>query len=249
MQTAAQTYRTEVVRVTPEAVVIKTEYGEFPVPRQDVINIEIAEPPGYAMAVTALQAGQFAAAIAGFEALATRFGGAEIGWVQDSFLKLAEAHLGAKDFLSAKRTYDRFKKLYQESIAAAGIEVQYVRILVAQGKYDAASVTLSEYVAPLLSKKSITEDEETALSDALVLLGDCQHAQGKADEALDSYLAVVALFDVDPDLTADAKYKSARIFEEQAKPDRARETYQELLNSARAAEAKQRLAALEKARP
>ena len=83
----------------------------------------------------------------------------------------------------------------------------------------------------------------------LVLLGDCQKGLGQPEDALDSYLTVVALFDVNPTLTAEARFKSARIFEDLKKLDRARSSYQELLATEYAAEAKQRLAALPAATP
>ncbi len=249
VQTADKTYQTEVVRVTADAVVIKTEYGEIPLPRNQITAVQIEEPPLYAASVDVLQAGNYPQAIAGFKSLAERYGGLELKWVENSVLKLADAYLGAGEFLSAKRTYDAFKQMYQGSSALAGMEIKYTRILVAQKKYGQASVSLTAFVEPLLSKKSITQHEEEALSEALLLLGICQQAEGNANDALDSYLAVVALFDVDPELTADARYKAGRIFEQQNKLDRARETYEELLNSARAEQAKQRLAALGKAQP
>jgi TolA-binding protein len=92
-----------------------------------------------------------------------------------------------------------------------------------------------------------------AASAALVLLGDCQLAEGKADEAVDNYLTVVTHYDLDSDRAAEAKYKAAKAFEQPGNWKRARDNYDELLKEspsfAQAGDAEQGLAELIRAHP
>jgi hypothetical protein len=75
----------------------------------------------------------------------------------------------------------------------------------------------------------------------------------KANDALDSYLKVVALFDLDTERAAEAKYKAAKIFEQAGHRKRAKESYSELIKEspafAQADDAKQHLADLTRAHP
>lgn len=239
----------EVVRVDRDNVFIRLPVGEVPVPKADIVGIEITQPPTYGAAVKALNQRKFKEAIEGLKPIVDRVGGIEIGWIEDAVLQLGDAYVGAGEFASAKRIFDGFRALYADNPKVAGIEVKYSRILVGQKKYETARDALLQFVEPLLVKKSITEAEENALSEALLLLGDAERALGQSEDALDRYLAVVALFDVDSAMTAEAKFKAAQVFEELKKWDRAKTSYEELAGSVYADEARQRLVALQKAQP
>ena len=106
---------------------------------------------------------------------------------------------------------------------------------------------------PLLKKDSLTEDQETAAANALIALGDCQREAKAFNDALDSYLLVVTVFDLDLDLAAQARYKAAQTFEQLGNWKRARGSYAEVLKqspqAAFAADAQKRLTALNEAHP
>jgi TolA-binding protein len=91
------------------------------------------------------------------------------------------------------------------------------------------------------------------VSEGLMLLGDCQRAQGQTEPALDSYLAVVTMFDFNPDRVIEARYKAGQAFEELKNRKRAKGTYEELLTDAPriafAPDVQKRLAELTKEHP
>jgi tetratricopeptide (TPR) repeat protein len=133
------------------------------------------------------------------------------------------------------------------------VDGKYARILVEQKQYAQALPLLKKFLDPLLQKQSITDAEEQAAAEALLLLGDCQRNTGELYPALDSYLTITTLFDVDPFITVPARQHAAEIFEQQKRWPRARQTYQELIDHgpppAVADDARKKLAALNAAHP
>jgi len=212
-------------------IVIESQYGDTTVPKAQVEKVEVAEPAAYRPALAALAAKNYDQAIAVLKPLTDRLAGVEVEWVQDALLNLGEAYTAKAAFLDARRAFESFKKLYPNSPKLASIEAKSARILVDRGKHDEAIGVLQRFLEPLLAKKAIIDDEEKAVAEALLLLGDCQRTTGKTDEALDSYLAAVVLFDVDPPTTAEAKLKAAQIFEQKKKWPRAKLYYQDLLQA------------------
>ncbi len=243
----------EIVRVDAQNIVFRMDVGEVTIPRTAITEVRVDQPPAYEAAVNALGAGKYAEAVQTLKPITDRLAGLDVDWVEDALWRLGDALVGEKKLTEAKAVFDRFKTFYPDSPRTAGLDTKYARILVAQNNCSEATPLLTKLVEPLLAKKAITEDEEPAVAEGLILLGDCQRAAGKLDDALDSYLNVVALFDLEPNFAAEAKYKAARIFEEKKNWRRARGFYRELGESAPqadiVADAKKRFAALTEAHP
>ena len=104
-----------------------------------------------------------------------------------------------------------------------------------------------------LKKESLPDDQEAVIAEALIVQGDCQRASNKLEDALDSYLLAVTVFNIDGDRSAQAKFNAGQVFEQMGKWDRARGSYEELQAEAQgsdvAATAKRRLEDLNKAHP
>ena len=249
IETASVTHTGQIVRANQKEIVVKVPQGEFPVPLSEVTNLNVPQPKEYEAALKALDAQKYADAAALLKPIIARLGGLPLDWVEEGYLKLGDALVGANSLLEAKKTFDGFKVAYPQSPRLAGLDVKQARLMVAQKQHPQAQAALKKFVEPLLAKKSISQAEEAAASEALVLLGDAENAQGQKEDALDHYLTVVALFDVDPSLTAEAKFKAAQLFEDLKKWNRAKGSYEELLESRFGEQAKQRLAALKQAHP
>jgi len=249
--TKTVTHTGEVVRVTPDGVQMKIKigegFGEVTIPKSDIVRVEVQKPAGLDSAVAALKAGKFAEAVTGLKTITDRYAGLNTPWAEEALVKLGDAQIGQKNFSEAKRAFDSFKTLYPKSPMAAGMDVKYARVLLEQKETGKATDSLQAFLDPMLKKPFLTDDQEFAVAEALVLLGDCQLATGKTDDALDNYLKVVTLFDLDADRAAEAKYKAAQIFEKNGNWKRAKESYDELLkdspNVAFADDVKKRLAA------
>lgn len=243
----------QVLRVEADGIFMKLPVGELKVFKADIARMEIEKPAGYDGAVAALKARDFAKAAGALKPIVDKYAGLPVAWVQAAMLQLGDAYLGLNDFAAAKRAFDEVSRLYPQASQSAGLEVKYARVLYEQKEYDKANASLKNFIEPLVKSPVLTEEQENALAAALVLRGDCQRALGALDDALDSYLMVVTLFDIDDTLTGSAKYKAAQVFEQMGNWKRAKGSYAELLKDAPgadfAADAQKRLAALTAAHP
>ena len=248
--TQGMTHNGQVSKVTATGVIIKVGENEFTVNRQDILSIEITpKPDSIEKSLGAFRAGKYPEALKGLLALADRYAGIPLPWAEEALLRLGDTQLALKDYAGARKTYDTFKVYYPKK--ASVLDSKYARILFAQGETDKALQTMQGVLEPLLKREYLTDDQEIGMADGLVLMGDCLVASGKFDDALDDYLKVIALYDVDPDRTVDAKYKAAKLFEQRGTWRRAKQSYEELLKenptAAFAEDVKKRLADLTKA--
>jgi tetratricopeptide (TPR) repeat protein len=198
----------QIMRVEADGVVVKLAIGELTVPKVDIVRVDAEKPAGLDAALAATKAGKFQEAVNGLKPAVDHYAGLPIPWVQDALVRLGDAYIGVKDFAAAKRTFDAFKKLYPTSPLARGLDVKYARVLFEQKDYAKAIEALQSFLDPMLKRDYLTDEQEAAVSEALLLLGDCQQATNASEAALDNYLRVVTLFDVDPDRTTEAKAKA-----------------------------------------
>ena len=249
--TAGTIHTGQVVKVNGSGVAIKVGENEFTLPLASVVRVEIAKPDSFEKSVVAFRTGKFSEALAGFKSIADRYAGLALPWIEESVLRLGDTQFALKDFAGAKKTYETGKTYYPDK--APVIESKFAQILFAQGQSDKALQMVEAVLTPLLKRDYLTDDQESAVADGLVLQGDCLVVAGKSDEALDAYLKVIALFDVDPERTLEAKYKAAKLFEVSGKWRRAKQSYDEVLKESPTAvfaeDAKKRLAELTKNHP
>jgi tetratricopeptide (TPR) repeat protein len=244
----------EVVRAEADGVMVRLPaLGELKVYKADIVRLEVAKPAALESVSKTLQSGAFTEAVAVLKPIVDRYAGLDLPWVQEAMLQLGDAYLGANDFPSARAAFDQFARLYPQAQLTAGLDVKYARVLFNQKDYAKAGEQLHNFLAPLLKREFLTDAQEDAVSEGLALLGDCQRAQNQPGQALDSYLAVVTMFDFNPDRAAEARYKAGQTFEELKNWKRAKGTYEDLLKEtpgvAFAPEAQKRLAALTKDHP
>jgi len=252
--TAALVHTGEVLRVDDEGVTIKLpSVGEVKVYRADILSVEIPKLAALDIGAKALRAGSFREAVDSLKPVVELYAGLDLPWIQEAMLRLADAYLGAGNFAAARATFEQFAKLYPQSSQAAGLEVKYARVLFDQKNYAKAAEQLHGFLTPLLKRDYLTDAQRDAVSEGLMLLGDCQRAQGQTEPALDSYLAVVTMFDFNPDRVVEARYKAGQAFEELKNWKRAKDTYEELLADAPrvafASGVQKRLAGLTKEHP
>lgn len=218
-----------VTRVEADGVFISIGAGEMKIFNADIARVAVDRPAEYEAGLAALKAGNFSAAIAGIKPVVDRYAGVPVSWVAEAMQRLAEAYIGAQDLASAKAVTDRIAKLYPQLAQSTGGGLSSVRLLMAQKNYSAAADALQRTIDPILKAPAPTAGQEATATDALLLLGDCQRALNKPEDALDSYLAVVALYDVDPGKTAWARYKAGQTFEQLGNWKRAKGLFEELL--------------------
>lgn len=247
------THTGQIVRADSAGIAIKVGENEFTVPRASLLRADVAKPDGLDKSLAAQRAGKFQDALAGFKAIVDRYAGLPLPWAEDCILRLGEVQISLKDYNGAKKTFDSFKVFYPKSGSLAVLDAKYARILVEQNQPDKAMPMIQGILEPLLKREFLTDEQEAGVAQGLVLLGDCQVAAGKTDDALDNYLKVVTLFDVDSDRTTEAKYKAGKLLDQRGNWRRAKQIFNEIVKddaeSAFAVDAKKRLADLNKAHP
>ena len=251
--TRGMTYTGQVIKVTGNGFSIKVGDNEFIAPRADIVSAVVAKPDGVDKSLTALRAGKYQEALAGFKVILDRYNGLPVAWAEESLFRYGEAQLALKDFAGAQKIFDNFKAFYPQSPFALTLPAKTARIQFEQGQTDNALQTVQGLLAPLLKREYLTDNQEASVAEGLILQGDCLAAGGKLDDALDSYLKVVTLFDGGSDHLAEAKYKAGKLFEQRGNWRHAKQNYDELLKEnpylSFADDAKKRLADLTKAHP
>lgn len=236
-----------VQRVVGNGVQIKVGENEFTALLADIVKADIAKPEAVEKGLAAFRAGKLQDALASYKSIVERYAGLPLAWAEEGMVKLGEVQIALKDFAGAKRTFDNFKVVYAKSPYVAVLDAKYARILFETKQTDQALQLIQGVLDPLLKREFLTEEQETGVADGLILIGDCQIAAGKKDEALDNYLKVATLFDVNDDRTAEAKYKAGKILEDKGVWRRAKQHYEEVVRDyptlAFAEDAKKRLAA------
>lgn len=241
------THTGQVVKVVGSVVHIKVGENEFSPQLADIVRVEIPKPEALEKSLAAFRAGKNQDALAGYKGVVERYGGLPLPWIEEAVIKLGDVQVVLKEYAGAKRTYDSFKSLYPKSPYVAVLEAKQARILFEQNQPDQARTLIQGILEPLLKREFLTEDQEAGIAEGLILLGDCLAAAGNTEEALDNYLKVVTLFDVNDDRTAEAKYKAGKLLELKKNWRRARQIYTDLLRDyptlAFADDLKKRLAA------
>ena len=251
LQTSSDTYSGQVVRVENGSVFIKQDQNEIGLSCRDITRIEIPVPAGYTNGLAALKEGKMKEAVEAFKPLADRFAGLPVSWAVNTLVRLGDAYLALKDVTAAQTVFDMIKKLYPNSSQAQALNVKTARLLFTKQNYDEAVTAINAYLVPQLKKDYLSPDQETAVAEALVLLGDCQVATDKPYEALDNYLRVVTLYDYDDMREAEARFKAAQLLEKFGNWKRAKQSYEDLLkeipDSPYTAAAKEQIEAISKA--
>jgi len=252
--TPAISYTGDVVRADCDNVTVKSGENEFTVHRADIQRVDLAKPEAFEKGMALARAGKQQEALMNLKPLVDRYAGVPLlPWVEESMCQYGETLVALKDYAGAKKVFDRFKQCYPKSGRVQVLDAKYARILFEQKEPEKAIALIKGVVEPMLKKQYLTEDQETGVAEGLVLLGDCQVATGKKDDALDNYLRVIALFDVDTTRTSEAKYKSAKLLEQHGNWRHAKQNYEELLKDTPevpyAEDAKKQLAELSKAHP
>lgn len=242
-----------ITKVQKDAVVIKTGDAELTILRRDIVRSEVPEPKDVQQGRAAVKEGKPGEVVEHLQPVVERLAGLPVRWVPECMLLLTDASIQTKDFALAKKTLETLKDEYPTWLAAGAAEVRLARLQAEQKQCEPASAGANDLIAQLLKKEFLTGSEEQTMAAAYLILGDCQLAGGQKDIALDSYLRVVTLYDLDASRAGQAQFNASRLFEAANNWKRARLGYREALerspNAGWAAEAKKRLAAIEQAHP
>lgn len=245
-------YTGQVVRANATDVVIKQGQNEFTIPKATIKKLEVAKPAELDAAREALKTGKGLQAVTTLKALVEKYAGLPTDWAVDAMAMLCDAQMAVKDYVSAKRVLDDAVRLYPGETARR-LEVKADHLLALQGNQAKAIENLKAFLAVMTKRELLTDQDEYAVAEAYVILGDCLVANNALEDALDSYLKVVTLFDLDDDRTTEAQCKAGKVFEQLKNWKRAKDLYGEAAKgdakSPFTAEAKSRLEALNKEHP
>ena len=246
-------YTGEVVRCDIDGVTFKIpNTGEIKFYKADIDDVQVDEPAAFKKAHDKMRAQQYEAAVTDLKFIVDRYGGLPGGpsWIEESVGDLVDAYLALNQLENAQQAYALYTKHYSATVCS---KVKDFKIKAARKLCAEIITPLAELLDPYLKKESLSDENEPCIAEALIVQGDCLRASNKLEDALDSYLLAVTVFNVDEDRAAQAKFSAAQVFEQLLKWDRARDCYEELQaevkGSVIAANAKTRLDELNKAHP
>jgi len=245
------TYTGQVTRATANDVMIKQGQNEFTVPKATIKKLEVDKPAELDAARDALKAGKNLQAATALKTLVERYAGLPVDWAMDAMVALSDAQIALKDYIGAKRVLDDAIRLYPGE-QARRLEVKTARLLMAQGNQAKTVEILRLFLAVATKRDLLTDEDEYAIAEAYVMLGDCLITTN-AEDALDNYLKVVTLFDLDTDRATEAQCKAGKAFEQLKNWKRAKNLYEDAAKgdpkSPFTAEAKSRLEVVTKEHP
>ncbi len=242
-----------VMKVDAEGVWIDLGGAQSKIKRSDVTRVEIPIPPEANEAFKLHDSGQYAAASAKLELVMSRYEGLPQDWIEQAGYMLADCHLKNNDYAKALEIFQRTEKFFPDSPRIATSIAGRARAAFGLKDYDGAVKLLEPLIADKEKVVGLTDQDKNDLASACLTLGECRYAQGEKAKALESFLKVTALYDVNASAVSEALYWSGVVFEETNNLQRAAGQYKDFLKTAaespRAGDARNRLQKLESKLP
>ena len=162
-----------------------------------VREVRMAAPLEYSQGMQAYQAKDQAKALKLIKTVVDKYKGLPTVWAQQSLSLLGELYIAANDLPKAEAAYNDFKRLYPGG-GSLQSEVGLARLAVAKKDYETAKKKLAPITDAALKEKVISPTNGAAYSQAFVVSGQVNEAEGNFSGALEDYLRTVTLFYHDP---------------------------------------------------
>lgn len=238
-----------VMKVDAEGVWIDLGGAQSKIKRSDLTRVEIPVPPEADEAFKLHDSGQYDVASVKLEMVMGRYEGLPQDWIEQAGYMLADCHLKTNNYSKALEIFQRTEKFFPDSPRVATSVAGRARAAFGLKDYDGAVKLLGPLVADKEKVVGLTDADKNDLASACLTLGECYYAQGQKTKALESFLKVTALYDVNLPAVSEALYWSGVVFEETNNLQRAAGQYKDFLKTAagspRAGDARSRLQKLE----
>jgi tetratricopeptide (TPR) repeat protein len=178
--------------------------GTINIPLGNIESITMPPPPEYGLAQQALAQRDTDKALQLAQGLIARFKGLPTDWAKSSMLTALNL-LVTKDLPKAEALLAEIGQMYP---GGAQAKVPAALIAIAKGDTLSAKDTLVPITEEALKAKNIPRESAFSYSQAFYALGRVQEADGKLQDALESYLRTVTIFFHDPSSRAAAQERA-----------------------------------------
>jgi tetratricopeptide (TPR) repeat protein len=186
----------KILGATGSTVQVEVGAGAIGIPIANIAQVIMPAPPEFNAAVEAFQAGDQPKALAGAQAIVSKYKGMPADWAQQAMSMIGEIHAAQGDAKKAEAAFTEMQRLYagQGSVQS---DVAMARLAIAKKDYATAKGKLESITKKALEELSPTKQLRMAYSQAFYLLGQAKEAQGDFVGALEHYLCTVAIYPYD----------------------------------------------------
>lgn len=207
--TTGEQKQVKVVGMAPsgQTLNIVVGQGQLGLPIASIKEVRMTPPPEFAQALAAYQAKDYNKALTFDKAVVDKFKGMPSTWAQQATSFLGDLYIALNDLPKAEAAYNDFKKFYPSGGSLAS-DVGLSRLAVAKKDYDGAKAKLQPITEAALQEKVVNPANALAYSQAFLVSGQVNEAQGRLSEALQDYLRTVTYFYQDSAAVAAAKERA-----------------------------------------
>jgi TolA-binding protein len=257
--TQSQTYRGKVKSANREGIIIEINLAGgqsvITVPRNLVLKVWVTQPASVSNGIAAYEKGNFKEAQADLGKTFQQYPGLDVGWAVTSLLYFARASLAVADLTKAQQGFGLFATNYSEHALGPEGQAGLLEVELARKNYEAALEGFRKLAEGFDKQLKPTKVESACAARVYLGIGKCLEGLAKPAEALPAYLALVALYPVEP-FYPEALFRGAAIYRVLGQNEQAEVRLQALLNEyatsewgLKAAEEKKKIAARLETKP
>jgi len=168
--------------------------GTIPYPRNNIDTITLEPRPEYKQGVAASQQGDYEKAIQLLQPLVDKFLGIASPWVGQAAGELANAYAQTGQTFKSENLSKRIIKLYPDSLIRLTGPITQARTLVVRDRADEALNLLHGIQDDLPLDVAPDPREMQILGDFHMARAQAHEKKGQAQQALEDYLKVVAVY-------------------------------------------------------
>lgn len=184
----------KILEVSGGAVKVSVGAGTIPYPLANIASVQMTAPADIEKA----HAASPDQAIVLLDPIVKKFKGLPVDWVAEAMVLLADSYtFGGKD-AESMAVFEEMIKLYPGSRYQVRAQAGLAKASLKDGKFDEVLSRLAPLVAQANKEFSPSQEDGRVYSEAFLLQGQALEKQGKAKEALESYLTVVTVFYQNP---------------------------------------------------
>lgn len=199
------------------------------VPRSLIIRVTVAPPPSIVRGIKAYEDGKIKEAQLNLGKGILKYQGLDVEWASKGMIYFARASLAAGNYAKAEKAFTLFMSSYPNHPLLQDARIGLAEIEVMKNNYETALPELHKLAESYDKQMKLSKSQMPYAAAVYMGIGKCLEGQLKPAEALDAYMRVVALYPAEK-YYPEALYRSALLYADSARPEKAEPLLSELIN-------------------
>ena len=215
-----------IIEYKPEGVMIDITGGNvanITVNKNDIVQIIVPPPLELKRAEDYFAKKNYSQAVAQYKAVLAKYHNFSYSWKEDVYFNLAYSYMEEKKWAEAKDTFNKILSEFKSPKSVQKAQLGLAEVLFSKKDFSGAKKAYTEII------KTYSKEKET-LAHAHYYLGECIASLGEHEKALISFLKVEIFYYDYPALVVKAKFRSGEMAEVLKDWQRAKWTYEELID-------------------